>query len=394
MHTTEAWVLSEGPDGGAAHRATLERTGYSFPEITPEEVLAEPIYGCWEANMYHALARDPVDVCRQRGEPRVVVGNGGVVRVRRVGAAVTTCAPGDLCVVFPNAVADRHGYMVKAYAYDAPDTVGLLARTTKMPGSTLIPIPAGSRFSLRRWAAFSLRYITAWANWRVAHACWRSQLTEADMAAPYVWAWGGGVALAELTLARAHGAVTAMASARPERLARIAALGIEPIDRRTFDGLHFDASRYRCDRAYRDSYRDAEGRFLDLVRERTGGDGVSIFVDNIGGPVYRATLKAVGREGVVATCGWRHGMELTTIRATECIRRHIHAHTHYARYQEGLAAVDYAERTGWLPPEPPVWAWEDVNDLAALYHADQIHDYFALYRVNPEPGATSPEGQT
>jgi hypothetical protein len=85
MITTEAWVLSQGfENGGSCNHepAELIRQRYSFPDIAQDEVLAEPIYGCWEANMTHALKRDPVDICVQRGEEKVVIGNAGVVVVQ------------------------------------------------------------------------------------------------------------------------------------------------------------------------------------------------------------------------------------------------------------------------------------------------------------------------
>src|SRR5207247_1472902 len=70
MVTTDAWVLY--PGGGSAP-LSLVREEFSFPDISEEEVLAEPLYGCWEGNMAHALERRPIDVCRERGEERVVV---------------------------------------------------------------------------------------------------------------------------------------------------------------------------------------------------------------------------------------------------------------------------------------------------------------------------------
>ena len=408
-HTVEAWVLRQGadrqgragnpgnpggpgpgPGPGPAAPARLELAEVDLGPIADTEVLVEPIYGCWEGNMFHALNRDPVDVCRQRGEPWVVIGNAGVVRVLRAGRSVPDRPEGSHCLVFPNADPDPHGYMRRAYAYDATATIGLLARTTKIPACALLPVPAGTRFTLRQWAAFSARYITAWSNWQVAHACWRSQMTEADQARPHVWAWGGGVALAETTLAARLGADAAMISSRDARLAQIAALGVVPIDRREFAELAYDPARYRTDPAYRAAYRAAEDRFLDIVDANTGGRRVSIFVDNIGLPVHRATLRALARQGVLATCGWRHGMHLSTVRAVECIERHIHVHTHYARAAEGLAAIRYAEETGWIPPDTTrVWSWHEVPALAEQYRAGQVDDYFALYQINPDPNDPS-----
>ena len=89
MYTTEAWVLHRGSnDSSDGEPGAFRLEEYSFSELTPHEVLAEPLYGCWEANMTHAVRRSPVDVCRQRGEDRIVIGNGGLVRILQVGDAV------------------------------------------------------------------------------------------------------------------------------------------------------------------------------------------------------------------------------------------------------------------------------------------------------------------
>ena len=82
MITTQAWVIHQAEKkNGHPIPAELRHEIFSFPDIGSEEVLVEPIYGCWEGNMAHALTRSPVDICEQRREPRVVIGNAGVVRV-------------------------------------------------------------------------------------------------------------------------------------------------------------------------------------------------------------------------------------------------------------------------------------------------------------------------
>lgn len=61
------------------HSRPHSREMFEFADIAENEVLVETICGCWEANMTHALQRKPVDICRQRHEARVVLGNAGVV---------------------------------------------------------------------------------------------------------------------------------------------------------------------------------------------------------------------------------------------------------------------------------------------------------------------------
>ena len=100
--STEAWVLYRGPAGAPPGQpGEFRREAFSFSDIADDEVLAEPLYGCWESNMTHAITRDPIDICRQRREEKIVLGNAGVVRVQRVGARVTTVKEGDVAIVAP-----------------------------------------------------------------------------------------------------------------------------------------------------------------------------------------------------------------------------------------------------------------------------------------------------
>lgn len=361
--STEAWVLwSAARQPG---RARLERQTFSFPDLEPEEVLAKPLYGCLEGNMLHALQRDPVDICAQRDEDAVVIGNSGVVQVERVGSAVRGFRPGDIGLVFGNAIADDQGYPMKIMAYDAPGTMGVLARTMKLHQRQLLPIPAGSPHALPQWAAFSLRFISAWANWRVAYACWQTQMEGVPPSETVVCAWGGGVSFAELTLAARLGCQTIMICSGEERVAMLRDAGIDVIDR----------SRFGAD--------DHEAGILDSIAARTNGRGASIFIDNIGGPVHRITLKALARQGVLATCGWKAGMRTPVARAIECLDRHIHVHTHYARRAEGQDAIRFAHQQGWMAPRVDrIWSWDEVPALFDAYERGLVSTYFPVFAIN------------
>lgn len=388
MVTTEAWVLHKRPDGDvvtATAPAELKKELFSFPDISSDEVLAEPIYGCWEGNMAHALERRPVDICKLRGEDRIVIGNSGIVRITRTGSSVSTARAGDLCMPVGVAVRDQFGLMKRAPGYDAPNTMGVLAKQMKLHQDDLVPIPSGTRHSLKQWAAFSLRYATAWANWEAAYGCFRVLLPEKDLESPFVWGWGGGCTLAELELARNCGCRTAMMSSRSDRLTVIRDAGITPIDRRRFSALSFDEPRYQTDAVYKKQYDDAEKDFLNTVKELTQGIGVSIFIDYIGSPVVRATLKALGSPGVISTAGWKSGMKMSTVRAIECINWHAHVNTHFAKRRQIEDAVRYAEERGWMPKvSGNVYGWDDIPQLASDYNDGKIDTYFPVYQINPE----------
>ncbi|MEW6268363.1 MAG: zinc-binding alcohol dehydrogenase family protein [Thermodesulfobacteriota bacterium] len=379
---TEAWVLHRAREGEKGP-ARLALETITLPDLTDDQMLVEPLYGCWEGNMTHAVLREPLDVCAMRGEEKVVLGNAGTVRVLEVGRAVRDVRPGDVAILSAIGSHDEHGFMIQAYAYDAPGTVGMLARRVVLRRENLLYVLRESAFSPREWAAFSLRFPTAWANWRLAFGAYRLQMTERMCPEPFVAGWGGGVTLAELLLARQEGCRVAMIASRPERLAQIRALGIEPIDRRTFPDLDFDEARYAADGDYRKAYRRSEEAFLDALGTAGGGRDVAVFLDHVGAPVFRATVKALGRQGVLATAGWRRGMKTTLLRAIECINHHLYVHTHGARAEEGIEAIEHGEATGWMPPlERETCAWRDVGELAEECIRDRVASYFPMFAVN------------
>lgn len=378
---TEAWVLYAG-DGGSPQRAELKREEFSFDDISSEEVLARPLFGCWEGNMGHALDRKPVDICRLRGEEKVVFGNAGVLEIIEVGSDVTTVKPGDKAILFCNGVWDRFGYPKKIYGFDCPNTIGVLARKIKLHQKQVIRIPANNKYEMERWAAFSLRYVTAWSNWRLAFGMLRMQLTESELPDPVVWGWGGGVSLAELHLAHLSGCRTFQVNSRPDRNKMATDLGITPIDRNEFPELNYDEKLFKTDPDYKARYMESEKRFLDIVRELTNGQGVNVFLDYVGSPVIRATLKAMARQGVLATAGWKEGMQMWFMRAIECIDRHQHVHTHYARYSEGVQAVNFAVANEWLPTvDSRIYSFDEIPQLAEDYDRGDF-TYFPVFKVN------------
>lgn len=385
MIDTEAWVLYErsGAIESALDSGEFRREKFSFPPPADDELLVEPLFGSWEGNMTHSLQRRPIDICSQRGERRVVIGNGSVLRVLRPGAAVRGVREGDIGILYGGHVLDDFGYTVLVQGYDAPGTVGVLAKRTKIAARNFLPLPAGADYKLEQWAAFSVRYLTGWSNYRVAMGAYRLQVGEREDPAPFVLGWGGGSTLAALDLARRDGCRAAMISGSPERLAEVQRLGLTGIDRRAFPDIAFDEARYQCDPAYREAYRESERRFLAAVHEWSGGRNAAIVFDYIGAPVFRASVKALGRQGVLATAGWLLGMQMTLNRAIECISRHVHVHSHYIRHGDAPAAMAYAAREGWMPEVSEVYAWEDVDRLARDAVAGRLRSYFPVYSVNP-----------
>ncbi len=378
---TEAWVLHAGEKGAPPVTTELVREEFEFEDFGPEEVLASPLYGCLEGNMGHSVERKPIDICIARGEDKVVIGNAGVMRIEECGSAVTTVKKGDIAILFCNGIWDRYGYPKRIYGYDAPGTIGMLAKKVKLHERQVIAIPEGSKYPAEQWAAFSLRYITAWSNWRLAYGTLRLLLDEKELPNPQVWGWGGGVSMGQLALAKHAGCDATQIASTDDRLAAIEGLSIRPVDRREFSDLYYDKSRFRKDQEYTDKYLAAEKLFLSKVKDISGGEMVNIFIDYVGAPVLRATLKALARQGIITTAGWKEGMIIDLVRATECIARHQHINTHYARYSEGVEAVEFAEKHGWLPPlEDRTYGYDEVPEMMADYKADKV-GWFPIYKV-------------
>ncbi|MEU5293524.1 zinc-binding alcohol dehydrogenase family protein [Streptomyces umbrinus] len=385
MIHTDAWVLHAGPETADAETrptGTLHRESFSFVEPRDHEALVEPLYGSWEANIEHARSRRPIDVCRLRHEEKVVLGNLGIVRVLDPGISASL-KEGDICIVMPFSKRDRYGYAELVYAYEAPQTIGLLAKRTKIDSELLLPIPEDSKYSLPQWAAYA-RYFTAWDNWRIAQRCWSTQMEDQDPGDHLVFGWGGGVVLAELQLAKRAGFRVAMTAGSDARLAELDRLGITGVDRRLFPNLTNDPDNPPNDPVSVASYRTSEKEFLRTINALSNGAGVAIFVDNMGAPLYKATVKAMARQGVITTVGWKQGMRTYNLRASECINRHLHVNTHVWRYDDCATIRDQQERTAWIPSIDPagIYDFDDVEQLAGDYTTGKVESYFPLYRVN------------
>jgi len=381
--STEAWVLHARKDPKEPQTAQLQLEQFEFEDINENECLVEPIYGAWEGNMTHAMQRRPMDICAQRGEERVVVGNSGVVRVLRSGSNVTHLYPGDLCLLFPAGRLDQYGYVEKVLGYDAPGTMGVLAKRAKMHQRALVPLPKSSRYSVEQWAGLCSRYFTAWNNWNLAFKCYRLQVSEEMDPHPFVWGWGGGTTLAELQIAKFQGCQVAMISSSPQRHEYLNSLGIVAIDRRQFPDLDYDEEEFMSNTDFRKQYLQSEEQFLKIVDEKTNGKKVSIFIDYIGAPVVRATLLALSRQGVITSAGWKSGVKVFANRAVECIERHIHVNTHFAHIADGIPAVEFAEANNVLPKiDGTVTSWENIPILAKEFASGENKSYFPIFQVN------------
>lgn len=383
---TDAWIL-ESAHPETEHELTHLKLGViELNKLGPEDVLVEPIYGCWEGNMGHAVDRNPIDICAARKENKIVIGNSGVVRVLESGGHLPGINTGQIYLLFSGDTRQTtlYSYPIKAYGYDAAGTLGLLAKKTIVHFKQLFPIPPNTQFSLKQWAAFSLRYITAWGNWKVAHKTYRAMVSEEEAPHPPVWGWGGGVSLALLQLAKNAGYDTMMIGSNVTRLKTIEHLGINTLNRYQFSDLDCRPEYINQSKEHKERHLVAEKIFLNIIKERTNGHGVAIFADLIGEPVLKASLKALARPGVLTTAGWKQGMNISYLRATACIQWQAYIHTHYGSLTDAFKAIEYGEKNSWMPPiteDDPVYSWNDINKLIDDFRQGKTN-YFPIYQVN------------
>lgn len=356
---TDAWVLKSD---GVGKKATLQKEIISIEGLLNDEVLVKPLYGCMEGNIVHALQLEPENIFLNRGEEQIVPGNSGVVLVEEVGSDVTTVEPGDICIYFCNGIQDDYGYPMKISAYDKPGSMGVFAKQLKLNQYEVMKVPSNSRHSLPEWAAFSLKYVTAWSNWKTAYSCWKVQMPDVPPEETFVFGWGGGVTMAELDLAARLGCKSYMMTSKKERIQMLKEYNITGVDRSSIS---------------------TDKDFQEYVNEVTGGKGASIFIDNIGRLVYKKTIRALGRQGVIATSGWKAGSMIPILRANECINRHIHVFTHYATYKEGKEAMQFAEEHNWMPPiSEEEYHWDEIPEMLTEYEKGNITSWFPIYKIN------------
>lgn len=206
--------------------------------------------------------------------------------VTEVGALVAWVLPGQPALVAPGVgcghcqgCADGDDQLCREYGMLGEHRDGGYAEFVDVPGRNILPLPAG--LSYVEAAAVPLVFLTAW-HMLVARA--RLEPGEDVL----IHAAGSGVSTAAIQIARLLGAGRVIATAGgPEKLARARALGAT------------DAIDYRA------------GDFAREVRELTGGKGVEVVVDHVGGTVFEQSLRALARAGRIVLCGATSGAAAT-----------------------------------------------------------------------------------
>jgi NADPH2:quinone reductase len=222
------------------------------PQITqPHQVLVR----------LHAAALNPVDYkVRRRGNDgkQIVLGCDGAGVVEAIGDAVTRFAPGD-AVYFVNG-----GYGSEQGTY---------AEYVVLDESVVAHMPKSLDFA--HAAAVPLVLITAW------EALYNRASIRAGTTV-LVQAGAGGVGHVAVQLAKLAGARVLATVSTDEKSRFVSALGAECINYRTEN-------------------------VLERVRELTGGSGVDVVFDTVGGATFTSSLELLDFYGTLVTCverGW------------------------------------------------------------------------------------------
>lgn len=204
--------------------------------------------------------------------------------VDEVGAGVGDVEAGTPTLVAPGvacghcrrcAAGDDH--LCRRYGILGEHRDGGYAEYLVVPRRNLLPLPRG--LSYVEAAATPLVFLTAWhmlAN--------RAELQRGEDV--LIQAAGSGVSSAALQIARMLGARHIVATAGgEEKLAKARELGA----------------------THTVNYRQDD--FVKTVKEATGGKGVEVAVDHVGGEVFERTLRALAWAGRVVLCGATAGGE-------------------------------------------------------------------------------------
>ncbi len=261
------------------------------PEVLDLEEMPRPEPGPGEVRVaVRACALNRLDLWVRNGIPGhtfplpLIPGSEVAGDVEALGDGVQNIRPGDPTLVAPGLSCghcDRclggEDMLCPRYGILGEHRDGGYAEYLAVPARNILPLPRG--LSYVEAAALPLVFMTAW-HMLVARA--RLQPLEDVL----IHAAGSGVSSAGIQIARLLGAPRIIATAgSAEKLEKARALGATHLI----------------------DYRQTD--FAKEVREITGGKGVEVVFDHVGGEVFERSLRALAWAGRIVFCGATAGAE-------------------------------------------------------------------------------------
>lgn len=281
-------------------------------ELGPTSVHMRILAVSAEHNVAHAALADTVNIAEILGG-KIYPGNSATAEVIAVGDLVTHVAPGDIVITHSSGAQDEFGFMVRAWAYDQPNSIGWYGEEAMVDQSQVIKAPLDCGLNLWEIAALPLRAPTAYHMWRRALGIYRVKIDDERKSRLQVLAFGGGVSELFLMLAKSQGHRAIFCSGTAERRAHLEAMGIDTIDQTKYN-------RFATQADIKAFYKD--------VKAMTDG-GADIVCDLLRGPVFDAGLAVMARGGVNVCAGWQLSREAEFNTANLAVRQITLDHVHY-----------------------------------------------------------------
>ena len=322
--------------------------------VGPRDVRLRILAVSAEHNLTHAATADTVNIAELRGG-KIYPGNSAVGEIVEVGREVARFKPGDVVLTHCNGEPDAHGYPLRIWAYDQPESIGWYAEEAVVGDWQVVPAPLACGLDLFEIAALPLRAPTAYHLWRRAEGIFRVKVAEERLATLNVLGFGGGVSELFLMLAKHRGHNAFFCSGSPERRAALEAQGIVGIDQKRFN---------------RFAGRDDVKAFGAEIKKLTGGQGMHVVCDLLRGPVFEAGVTAAAREGVNVSAGWQLGTMVKYNSAGASTKQLTLDHTHYDTIPGCEAATSLYGRVFKPTIHREIYAFEDLPRAIAEMQAN------------------------
>jgi len=269
-----------------------------------------------------------------------VLGIEGVGEVAELGPGVTDHKVGDRVIIYAVKFCGRCHVCLSGLEGTCMDRSlmgvqiwGCFGEYARCNANQLMPLPANVSYETA--AASVICYGTAWHM-----AVWHGKVQAGQTV--LVNAAGSGVGMSAIQIAKLHGANVIASAGSEAKLAKARELGADEI------------INYRTHKISTECLR------------LTGGRGVDLVIEHVGGDVLIQSIEAAAFNGTVVTCG-AHAGEIVPINVIELFRKHVRLQgSHYASRIEVGRVFELVSAGALKPVIHGVYPMKDYSKVAAL----------------------------